>query len=94
VLRNKMSLWGNVKSWFGSSEPVEIRNEINITEVFLKVCANNGCGSKPLEQTNAVQLFEQWYEGNGSEEDILNSMPSFMAEHPAVNAKLTRFFKR
>ena len=89
-----MSLWGNVKSWFGSSEPVEIKNEVNITEVFLKVCANNGCGSKPLEQTNPVQLFEQWYKGNGSEEDILNSMPSFMAEHPAVNAKLTRFFKR
>ena len=89
-----MSLWNNVKSWFDSSEPAKVENKVNVTEAFLKVCSNNGCGSKPLEQTNAVQLFEQWYEGDGSEEDILNSMPSFMAEHPAVNAKLTRFFKR
>ena len=89
-----MSLWSNVKSWFGSSEPDKAENKIDISGVFVKVCTDNGCGSKPLEQTNATQLFEQWYEGNGSEEDILNSMPSFMAEHPAVNAKLTRFFKR
>ena len=89
-----MSLWNNVKSWFNSSESSEDRNKVNISEVFVKVCTDNGCGSKPLEQTNATQLFKQWYEGDGSEEDILNSMPSFMAEHPAVNAKLTRFFKR
>ena len=89
-----MSLWNNVKSWFNSSESSEDRNKVNISEVFVKVCTDTGCGSKPLEQTNATQLFKQWYEGDGSEEDILNSMPSFMAEHPAVNAKLTRFFKR
>ena len=89
-----MSLWNNVKSWFNSSESSENRTKVNISEVFVKVCTDNGCGSKPLEQTNATQLFKQWYEGDGSEEDILNSMPSFMAEHPAVNAKLTRFFKK
>ena len=89
-----MSLWGNVKSWFGSSEPDKVENKIDISEVFVKVCTDNGCGSKPLEQTNATQLFKEWYEGDGSEEDVLNSIPSFMAEHPVVNAKLTRFFKR
>tara|TARA_Y100001963_G_scaffold90994_1_gene125437 strand:- start:691 stop:975 length:285 start_codon:yes stop_codon:yes gene_type:complete len=94
VLKNKMSLWNNVKSWFSSEEPNKVKNKVNIAEVFLKVCESNGCGSKPIEQTNAVQLFEQWYEGSGSEEDVLNSMPSFMEEHPGVNAKFTRFFKR
>ena len=89
-----MSLWGNVKSWFGSSEPDKVENKIDISGVFVKVCTDNGCGSKPLEQTNAIQLFEEWYEGDGSEEDVLNSIPSFMAEYPVVNAKLTRFFKR
>ena len=89
-----MSLWGNVKSWFGSSEPDKTENKIDVSEVFVKVCTDKGCGSKPLEHTNAIQLFKQWYEGDGSEEDILNSMPSFMAEHPVVNAKFTRFFKR
>ena len=67
-----MSLWGNVKSWFGSSEPDKVENKIDISEVFVKVCTNNGCGSKPLEQTNATQLFQEWYEGDGSEEDVLN----------------------
>ena len=65
-----MSLWNNVKSWFNSSESSEDRNKVNISEVFVKVCTDNGCGSKPLEQTNATQLFKQWYEGDGSEEDI------------------------
>ena len=89
-----MSLWNNVKSWFGSEEPSKVENKVNVSEVFIKVCTNNGCGSKPLEQTNAVQLFEEWYEGDGSEEDVINSMTSFLGEHPGVNAKLTRFFKR
>ena len=89
-----MSLWNNVKSWFNSSESSEDRNKVNISEVFVKVCTDNGCGSKLLEQTNAIQLFEEWYEGDGSEEDVLNSILPFMSQHPGVNAKLTRFFKR
>ena len=89
-----MSLWSNVKSWFGSSQSDKSENKIDISEVFVKVCTDNGCGSKPLEQTNAIQLFEDWYESDGSEEDVLNSILPFMTQHPGVNAKLTRFFKR
>ena len=89
-----MSWLNKVKSLFGSSELDKIENKVNVSEIFIKVCTNNGCGSKPLEQTNAVQLFEEWYEGDGSEEDVLNSMISFMNEHPGVNAKLTRFFRQ
>ena len=89
-----MSWLDKVKSLFASSESDKVENKVNVSEVFIKVCTNNGCGSKPLEQTNAVQLFEEWYEGDGSEEDVINSMTSFLGEHPGVNAKLTRFFKR
>jgi hypothetical protein len=51
-------------------------------------------GAKILDNTNAVELFKEWYEGDGSEQDVLESMPSFMESHPAVNAKFVRFFER
>ena len=63
-------------------------------QAFLNVCTDAGLGSKILDQTNGVELFKAWYEGDGSEQDILESIPSFMESHPVVNAKFTRFFKR
>jgi len=51
-------------------------------------------GAKILDSTNAVELFKEWYEGDGSEQDILESMSDFMRDHPPVNAKFARFFER
>jgi hypothetical protein len=82
-----------VKSLFSSdSEPVIEQNDVE--QAFLNVCANAGLGAKILDNTNAVELFKEWYEGNGSEEDILESMSDFMRDHPPVNAKFQRAFKR
>ena len=88
-----MSWFDKVKSLFSSdSEPVVEQSDVE--QAFLNVCTNAGLGAKILDNTNAVELFKEWYEGDGSEQDILESIPSFMESHPVVNAKFTRFFKR
>jgi hypothetical protein len=88
-----VSWFDKVKSLFSSdSEPVIEQNDVE--QAFLNVCANAGLGAKILDNTNAVELFKEWYEGNGSEEDILESMSDFMRDHPPVNAKFQRAFKR
>ena len=91
-----MSWFDKVKSLFSSdSEPSEPAIEQNdVEQAFLNVCTNAGLGSKILDNTNAVELFKEWYEGDGSEEDILNCMCDFMRDHPRVNAKFQRAFKR
>ena len=90
-----MSWFDKVKSLWSSNEAVEeLEPTPNIGDAFVNVCNANGLGEKVLDQTNAIELFEQWYEGDGSEEDVLNSILPFMSQHPGVNAKLTRFFKR
>jgi len=88
-----MSLFSTIKSWFSSEEP-EVEVKVDHTETFIKVCAAQGLGQKYLDQSNAVELFREWYEGDGSEQDILNSIPAFMEQHPIVNAKFVRFFRR
>ena len=88
-----MSWFDKVKSLFSSdSEPVIEQSDVE--QAFLNVCANAGLGAKILDNTNAIELFKEWYEGDGSEEDILESIPGFMESHPVVNAKFIRFFKR
>ena len=88
-----MSWLDKVKSLFSSdSEPVIEQNDVE--QAFLNVCANAGLGAKILDNTNAVELFKEWYEGDGSEEDVLESMSDFMRDHPLVNAKFVRFFER
>ena len=90
-----MSWFDKVKSLWSSNEAVEeLEPTPNIGDAFVNVCSANGLGEKVLDQTNAIELFEQLYEGDGSEEDILNCMRDFMRDHPRVNAKFQRAFKR
>ena len=89
-----MSWFNKIKSLFSSDSEIEEETQNDVEQAFLNVCANAGCGAKILDQTNGVELFKAWYEGDGSEQDILESIPSFMESHPVVNAKFTRFFKR
>ena len=88
-----MSWFSTVKSWFSSdSEEQHESHNRDISEVFVEVCAAKGVGSKYLDETNAVELFKAWYKGNGSNEEVLDSMGEFLEAHPRVNAKLVRFF--
>ena len=88
-----MSWFDKVKSLFSSDSETAVEQN-DVEQAFLNVSASAGLGAKILDNTNAVELFKEWYEGNGSEEDILESIPGFMESHPVVNAKFMRFFKR
>ena len=89
-----MSWFSKIKSLFSSDSEIKEETQNDVEQAFLNVCTDAGLGSKILDQTNGVELFKAWYEGDGSEQDILESIPSFMESHPVVNAKFTRFFKR
>lgn len=89
-----MSWFSKIKSLFSSDSEIEEETQNDVEQAFLNVCTDAGLGSKILDQTNGVELFKAWYEGDGSEQDILESIPCFMESHPVVNAKFTRFFKR
>ena len=89
-----MSWFSKIKSLFSSDSEIEEETQNDVEQAFLNVCTDAGLGSKIVDQTNGVELFKAWYEGDGSEQDILESIPSFMESHPVVNAKFTRFFKR
>ena len=87
-----MSLLSKMKSWFSSNQ--QTNNNIDPTEAFKKVCAARGLGDKYLHQTNAIELFNAWYDGDGSEEHIANSMSSFIADHDTISySKFVRFFE-
>ena len=65
----------------------------SIEEIFVRVCSNQGVGSKTLEQINATRLFAEWFTGEATDECVLGCIPEFLETHSAVNAKLQRFFK-
>ena len=51
------------------------------------MCRESGVKQRDLDNTNAVALFEEWYEGANNEEEIRAAIGAFKAEHAAVNAK-------
>ena len=73
--------------------PVEPQEQPQVDFIFKQLCISRGCGAKEIQHTNAVQLFCDWYVGPATEEDILKCIPNFCNAHPAVNAKLRRFFE-
>ena len=66
--------------------------EIDLRTLFIQVCASKGMGDRPLRESNAVELFLEWYDGEPTHEAILACIPEFMAQYNTVNAKFQRFF--
>ena len=73
--------------------PVKPQEQPQVGLIFKELCISRGCGVKELQDTNAIQLFCDWYVGPATEEDILKCIPNFCIAHPAINAKLRRFFE-
>ena len=66
--------------------------EIDLRALFVQVCTSKGMGDRPLRESNAVELFLEWYDGELTHEAILACIPEFMAQNNTVNAKFQRFF--
>jgi hypothetical protein len=65
-----------------------------IGTLFQSICIAAGVKNRDLMRHNIIQLFEEWYDGNPSEEDVRQSIPAFMEEKGGViNAKLAKILK-
>lgn len=74
-----------------TATPVEVEeveeDSRPVGEIFAHMCRESGVKQRDLDNTNAVALFEEWYEGANNEEEIRAAIGAFKAEHAAVNAK-------
>ena len=67
-------------------EEVELRSA---SSIFGTLCRAAGVKQKDLDASNAIELFDEWYNGEITEEDIKQSIAEFKVAHPVVNAKLS-----
>ena len=92
------SLWDKlVKSTSTSPTIVLVEEETQeddprpIGLIFEHICRSKGAKQADLDSTNAVALFEEWYEGARNEDAIRESIQSFKeAMGGAINAKLNK----
>lgn len=70
--------------------PVEVEEETRSPgSIFGTICRAAGVKQRDLDSSNAVVLFDEWYTGKVTEEDIKQSIAEFKSLHAGVNAKLT-----
>ena len=58
-------------------------------DIFKSICYAAGLGDRVLNQIQALEKFEAWYNGPCDEESIRASLSEFKLVYPDVNAKLT-----
>ena len=69
--------------------PVEVEEvKESFGDVFAHLCREAGIKQRDLDSINAVTLFEEWYSGACTKEDISAAVAQFKEAYPAVNAKL------
>lgn len=67
--------------------PVAREDAAAVAQMFTNVCLNAGVKQRYLDSTNAVTLFQEWYTGQASEEEIKEAIAEFKRLNPPVNAK-------
>ena len=58
------------------------------SEILKSICNDAGIGDRILNQVQALEKFEAWYDGPCDEESVRSSLTEFKLAHPGVNAKL------
>ena len=83
------SLWNKLVNKTSTSPTMVLVQEDPrpLGEVFAHLCREAGVKQRDLDSTNAVALFEEWYLGLKTEEDILAAIADFKVAHPTINAK-------
>jgi hypothetical protein len=70
---------------------VEEEPEESVGDILYKILAEQGVGGKLIEELDVIAVFEQWYEGPSTEEDIRDSIQTFKsAIGGQINAKLNK----
>ena len=89
-----MSLWNWIIRKTSTTTPVAVEEMVDTKSLFIDACAEIGIGTKILVQTNAIELFNDWYDGDPTKEAVSNSIKDFAEAHGgAINAKFARFIK-
>ena len=94
-----MSLWNDIKGWFDKEEPqqkpeqpageaAQVVEEQSVEELLRQMCAEAGVHSSILRKTNAIALFCEWYDGDGSRKCIADCFEKFKSQHPLIQKKL------
>ena len=81
-------LWNWIIKKTSVSSTLDIIEE-PCSEVFKRICNEAGVGDKRLAEVNAIELFEQWYDGTSDEESVRAAITDFKLDHPGVAAKLS-----
>jgi len=69
--------------------PVETTEHLSDCALILeRILTDAGVKRREFEKIKILELFEEWYSGECSEEAITQSIPEFKAAYGAVNAKL------
>ena len=71
-------------------EPVEHKEE-SVGEILEQILLEAGISERIISKLDVLNVFEQWYEGPHTEEDVKDSIQSFKkAMGGSINAKLSR----
>tara|TARA_R110002110_G_scaffold109125_1_gene272265 strand:- start:14 stop:316 length:303 start_codon:yes stop_codon:yes gene_type:complete len=57
-------------------------------QILKSICNDAGIGDRILDQVQALEKFEAWYDGPCDEESVRSSLTEFKLAHPGVSAKL------
>lgn len=91
-----MGLLDTIKSWFKPATPStspEVAEEVVVSEescgeVFAQILRDAGVRDREMRKVNAVEKFEEWYDGECNEESIRASLDTFKEQHPPIAAKM------
>lgn len=71
-------------------EPIEDKEE-SVGRILEQILLEAGVNERIISKLDVLNVFEQWYEGAHTEEDIKDSLQSFKeAMGGAINAKLNK----
>lgn len=87
------SLWDKVVSKTSTSPTLVVVEEqqVDVRKVFEHYCRSKGIKQADLDSVNAGALFEEWYDGEATEDAVKESIQDFkQAMGGGINAKLNK----
>ena len=87
------SLWDKVVNKTSTSPTLVVVEEqqVDVRKVFEHYCRSKGVKQADLDSVNAGGLFEEWYDGEATEDAVKESIQDFkQAMGGGINAKLNK----
>lgn len=79
-----MNLWNRLKGVLKRDrQPTQ-----SAPKLFEQMCLENGVHPEWLRKANAIQLFEDWYDGPADRAQIISCFEKFKQANPSVQRRL------